>query len=1294
IFAGAVWLGGQDPGGNLKIAAQTYGRGSGEFDFYPGPLNEGDPDHPNGPLGDPNRGTVGRDTCAQWDRFFTVSGKNVDQHVRRWRTAEAAGQTSLDPNTIPEDILGWPARNNEFFEGIHQFRLPSTQQGLAGFWDQDFDGNYEPDEGDYPIIEIRGCTTEEPLSAPDEMIFWVYNDAGNDHRESGSALKLQMEVQVQAFSYATNDDINNMTFQRYKLINRSVERLDSTYFAVWVDADLGCYTDDYVGCDVERSLAYVYNADSQDGTTGCICDQGVETYCDEIPILGVDYFRGPLDEFGEEIGMSSFTYANNGSQNPTPPPGTTDPNTPQEYYNYLSGRWRDGSSFQFGGDAYQTGGEDIPYAFIDPPNDPDGWSMAAEGLPVGDRRTIQASGQFTLFPGAINELIIGVVWVPDQDYPNPAITRLQRADDIAQDLFDNCFNLTRGPDAPDVAWIELDQELIAVLTNDDLTSNNAFEQYQEPGLGIPDGVDSLYRFEGYKLFQLSGPDVSLADQGDPDKVRLVFQVDRVNDITKVFNWEGLNPADNETPTAELYFVPELQVDGENEGIRHTFRITEDQFASGNDRRLINHRKYYFAAVAYAYNNYKEFDPAASGDRGQETPYLEGDGNIGDTQNGTPFYTVIPRMILDRQLQARYGDGPAITRIDGVGTGENFLDLADETRKELEDLIRADDAANFGNEITYANGSGPIDVLIYNPLDVIDGDYELTFMDDDMSNKELDLPTVWTLRSLSDPGAPVITAEKPISDPNEQIIREFGLSINIFQVAEPGPEENEDGVLIYPDNNGLLGYDEVYASADVAPWFFGLPDNLQINTGNPAVDAAVFDYIDTDDPSETEFDDDPDRTLTEGGSFVPYHITNWRPSPTGTSYLTPAWVVSGNRNNIVHQQTGLDLLNNVDIVFTSDKSLWSRCVIVETANPAYGDAGFLPEGDRNMFDLRAQPSVSKEADPTTGLPIPDAETAAGEVAGEENGMGWFPGYAVDVETGQRLNIFFGENSVYNGFDSQGNEIDGPTNGGDMMYNPTSEFFLPAADGSTNVTEYNFPVGGQHFIYVTDYPYDRCAELLDRLGDGSALRKVQPLKRITWTSVSVLPPGRNMLSYADGLIPNDLTVKLRVNNSYQVKTSADEDGDPTFEGEFGGYPAYRFSVEGQQALELDEMAVNEALQAINVIPNPYYGFSEYEDSQFETIVKISNLPAEATITIYSLDGKFIRKYERNETGQRLISENSGIESRQINPDLEWDMKNFRGIPIASGVYLIHVTAPGIGERTLKWFGVNRQFDPSGL
>ena len=41
-------------------------------------------------------------------------------------------------------------------------------------------------------------------------------------------------------------------------------------------------------------------------------------------------------------------------------------------------------------------------------------------------------------------------------------------------------------------------------------------------------------------------------------------------------------------------------------------------------------------------------------------------------------------------------------------------------------------------------------------------------------------------------------------------------------------------------------------------------------------------------------------------------------------------------------------------------------------------------------------------------------------------------------------------------------------------------------------------------------------------------------------------------------------------------------------------------------------------------------------------------------------------------------------------DWDLKNERNIPIASGTYIIHVDVPGIGEKILKWFGVMRPVD----
>src|SRR5690606_38699071 len=115
------------------------------------------------------------------------------------------------------------------------------------------------------------------------------------------------------------------------------------------------------------------------------------------------------------------------------------------------------------------------------------------------------------------------------------------------------------------------------------------------------------------------------------------------------------------------------------------------------------------------------------------------------------------------------------------------------------------------------------------------------------------------------------------------------------------------------------------------------------------------------------------------------------------------------------------LNNVDIVFTKDKSKWSKCIVVETATNDYYGNGIPTIGDAKNFELRQSPSVD-----VNGNPVGDGTV----------GFGYFPGYAVDVETGKRLNIFFGENSTFSGAFSEFLDDKAPI-GGDMIYNPSSQ-----------------------------------------------------------------------------------------------------------------------------------------------------------------------------------------------------------------------------------------------------------------
>jgi len=1274
IFAAAVWLGGFDPAGNLKMAATDY-RQSGQTDFYPGPLDE-------------ETGLTDLAICQQWDRFFEVQGTEIKQAIRDWENASL--DEPYDVDSIPPGVRFWPGIGNPFFRDRFPFDLPETSAQLGAFWDQDKDGLYNPVNGDFPIIEIRGCEASDRKTAkelvPDEMIFWIYNDAGAAHSLTRGQ-PIQMEIQVQSFAYATNDEINDMTFQRYKLINRATTDIRDTYFGWWVDPDLGCAQDDYSGCDVSRSLAFTYNEDALDGETGS-CDCGATpTYCDEVPMIGTDYFRGPLgpynivdcpqgeehvigiadegydkdtyslgdtvcivrvdpDSIGEpdikvELGMSSFMYYNN-PQFGNNPPQTQDPQVAVGYYNYLTGRWVDGTPLTVGGSGFDPASTDVTlYAFPEAPDLPGGWSMAEEALPFGDRRTVQASGPFLLKPGDRNELIIGAVWVPDVTHPRPALAKLQAADDIAQNLFDACFDIVDGPDAPDVCLIELDREIVLVLSNDTIDSNNAFELYQELDILSSDEIpeqERIFRFEGYQIYQLRDVTVAPQDLDDIDKSRLVRQVDVQNGVSEIFNWSSeQNPVFGQT---DLIWTPTREVDGGNEGINHTFSITSDAFGTG-DGRLINHKEYYFMAVAYAHNNFAEFDqdnPVLT----QKNPYLEGRGNI-------KVYSATPRDIVYQGLNADFGDGVAITRKAGVGVGGNLLDVDSTVYDQILD-------GSFNGDILYREGAGPINVKIYNPLEVKNGVFQLEMFGEFTSGNICSLApgVTWVLTDVVN--NVVIASEQTIDALNEQLITEYGFSIAIGQTQDAGTTSE--------DNNGALAAFIQYENTAGQNWFSGIRDNDPILGAQLS---TVFNFLKTGLMEADEMEDPNQRYSTLGdGFFYPFTLASGVEAADSDFipfYLTPGWKVGSSQNFI---DTEIADLNNVDIIMTSDKSKWSKCVVVETATEDFLASGNTV-GDATMFDLRQTTSIDRDGNP---------DTSSGEV-----GYSYFPGYAIDVETGKRLNIFFGENSLF-------------PEGQDLIYNPGDILLDNDVRGGFGPT--SIRMGGGHYIYVTRQEYDECEEIYARLRTG-LIGKIDALKSITWSSMTYLTPDTELLPLSEGLIPNDVTVKLRVENPYNLETAFNIQVPngcqlATQDQEF---PLYEFEIKNKEAVDLEQEEYAGALSNVLVVPNPYYAFSQYETGKLDKAVKITNLPDRADITIFSLDGKFIQKFNRAEMPSSKGGANPGVNNSQTNPDVVWNLENFAGIPIASGVYLIHISAPNLGEeRTIKFFGINREFDASGL
>ena len=1433
LFAGALWIAGVDINNQLKCAAVRFRQGpdvsSGGNDFWTGPLTlEG--------------ANISELTCARWDQVWKITRAEVDEFLGHLTgpapTATAVYGTfdaEADPDyQIPKIIAEWPAHPD-----VVGGDISGVSHYMAPFYDNDGDGEYHPESGDFPYYDITNklCHTKIPtldeehepdyihgsiladqVLKGDQTLWWVFNDKGNSHTESMGA-SIGLEIRAQAFGFATNDEINNMSFCSYEIINRSTYELTGTYFCPWTDVDLGYAKDDYVGCDVQRGLGYGYNGKAIDGSGE------PEAYGDQPPAVGIDFFQGPYmdadgvdnpkyrftvnatfigvdpvtadslfqydtvsseqlcDEsingvnFGngivddERFGMRRFLYHNNDNSN------TGDPKYAADYYNLLRGIWKDGNRMLYGGNAYPgvtgTVGPACDFMFpgdTDPCNwgtggiTPGGgynqngkyWTDSEAGNEPADRRFMQSAGPFTLKPGAVNYITFGVPWArATSGGPQASVELLRVTDDKCQALFDNCFKVIDGPSAPDITIRELDQKLIIYLSYSP-TSNNYKEGYVELDPEIPEYrpddstqlADRYYRFEGYKVYQLVDDQVGADELDNNAKARLVFQCDVRNGVSHLVNYEW----DDHIGA----IVPSLKVEGADAGITHSFVVTDDKFATTDNPSLINHKTYYYMAVAYAYNNYMDYaqDPATPVLlSGQQKPYLEGRKDI-------HCYSAVPHKIINGTvMQCSYGQKPAVTRIVGQGNGGNELELTQESIDELFTKKIANTYDENGNKIVFGHpdypivyhpqykvGYGPLNVKVIDPLNVKTTSYELWFdtlfesvtsnvstnngvniLDEHgnyvQGSEAVRMASHWYLKDLESDDEPV-RSDTITTYADEKLFIDKGISITIEQPWNIGP--TKVGYLYENTTTGDNWYDAYEALAknsgmitssltfqdSTNKWLDGIRDkDLPGSELNWIRAGTYYDYENT-----TNSDWDMNNKMVAydpNEAFEKIANRTWAPlalcaQQNNSVYPT---AVAGARNAEYFSRT-----SSVDIVLTADRSKWTRCPVVDLC---IDDK--LSQGGAKQFQMRRAASVDKDGnpymveDPETGEMVPFSDWANDTLAANVSdnpedpnyiapqGMGWFPGYAIDVESGARLNIIFGENSYLEDL-----------NGRDMMFNPpavmkatvdelygeNSQYYDPSIYRQVDME----PVfGGMHYVYIMgmdanvsgvpssspvpasafDAPaYDAGQHYFDLLyifQNNSTVEK--NLKKLMWRQAMYV--GMPMGVEGTTWLPegNDAKIRIRVSRPYD-KGYACCELDSIYPDEKYGtldinnmYPKYSFVIEGLDPIMNDPKKTESDLDLINIVPNPYYAFSEYESNALNNTVKITNLPNNCTVTIYNLSGTKIRQFKKdNEL-----------------PSIEWDLTNFANTPVASGFYLIHVkdNTSG-GERTIKFFGAMRLID----
>lgn len=1253
LFTSALWLGGVDINGQLKIAAVRYREGQ---DYWTGPLTtSGDAE-------------IIPEECSKYDRHFVISQDEVREFDGWFKAGEQdllngtnTQQENYPDYEIPVSILEWPAHGD-----------PTLGQDfyLAPFYDRNEDGYYNPLDGDYPWYDIEkdvDCSTERTITLyGDQTIWWVMNDKGNIHTETGGD-PLGMEIRCQAFAFATNDEINNSTFYNYELVNRSTQTLFDTYFGVFIDGALGGPFDDYVGCDVQRGLGYCYNGNAYDADDG-----GWLGYGNNPPAVGVDFFEGPYQDndgidnpltsvysiakaqkgipyqglgigYGdgiidnERIGMSRFLYYNNFGGGGA---AQTDPQTGADYYNYLRGYWKDGTHFVYGGNGHPSDPSALTAVeadFMFPgATDSIGWGtggipqplwteQTAGNLPF-DRRFAQSAGPFVLKPGAVNNITVGVVWARAvSGDPFESVNELRKADDKAQALFDNCFKVLDGPHAPELSIQEMENELIISIYNP-TTSNNVNEIYEEldPFLVNPTSdpnFDNVFRFQGYQVFQVADETVGPNELYDIERARLIFQCDVKDSVSKLVNYTY-----DDIIGATM---PQVMVDGKNEGIFHSFSVKEDLFATG-DRKLVNFKTYYYIAVAYASNEYKKYDPDdPSALDGQKKPYLasrkaaigeiktfSGIPHSPNPENGGTLYSV------------SYGYELPLTRIDGWGNGGRWLEI---TRGSEDDIL----SYTTVNELEYTSGSSPVKVQVIDPLNLPDADFELFFTEDLSGNLD---SAGWFIVNTT--AGDTVFSDKAVNVSNEQLITEWGISVWIEQTKYV--DGQMPAINWYTSPIGAsISFDD---SSKI--WLTGVPDNDEfyptnwIRSGNyePNTDSSdpTYECIGGEIFNPCYYPDknlDPDQEYEDllNGTVGPYKLVGKEftampigyPDATYDSELNPSGWFNPSTSQL---KSHFGELHGVDLVLTNDQSKWTRCVVIETSHNSSQAVG-----GSSIMKPRASQSLDINGNPEAGT-----------------GMSWFPGYAIDIETGERLNIAFGENSWLHG-----------SNGRDMLWNPTSDFI----DNTGN------PIfGGMHYIYIfgadidnSGAPaYDGGQWLYNQLQTETNPSYLKAWKNCIWVMEPILIPGSELLS-------TECRVQMRVSHPYQ---------NETYTGLNNGNPAYRFTTSGIQAEIGRNDVATDALSQIRIVPNPYYAYSSYEKSGLDNRIKITNLPQLCTITIYNMTGQLVKKIDKDNELTYV----------------DWNLKNYQGIPIASGLYIFHIEVPGVGEVILKWYGAMRLVDTS--
>jgi len=554
----------------------------------------------------------------------------------------------------------------------------------AEFYDGDGDSVYNP--VDLNANGIWDPTEDRPDLLGDQTVWCVYNDAVDPALRTWIGNNPQgIEIRQTVFGYASAGLLGNLVFVRYNLLNTGSKAptLDSVYFGVWADPDLGDHLNDLVGSDTTLNAGFVYDKGSDaeygpnspcflidffqgplayipgqtftDVNANGIFDQGdtplTNAYNVKGQIRGVDSIPG-----AKNLGLSSFVHYIQSH------PDIGDPDNHIEARYYMLGRNQQGEFLDPCSWTFGTVAGGVNCALVNNKFWYSGDPVANSGwinTNPADERQMSNTGPFTLEAGKPVNIVVAYV-VGRGTTSLLSVNEAKRISTFAQFIYDNNFRtpptppavrpvVTTGEDVIDITWNTRRQVTFADST-----------------------VAWNIKFEGYNVWAYRTNTTAETVNNVPN-VTLLASYDLNNFIHDVYKQNAqtqavlLQYAQSDSVNQLPYSIYADSATGQ---IR--LRVTADPFTGGP---IIKGKPYYFAITGYGlnYDALINRDGAAFGTPGDYM--ISGAAFAGESENIPQIFTVV----VGSDMYSPPASIVPAEQVQGPSSGLVTYDVVDKTK---------------------------------------------------------------------------------------------------------------------------------------------------------------------------------------------------------------------------------------------------------------------------------------------------------------------------------------------------------------------------------------------------------------------------------------------------------------------------------------------------------------------------------------------------------------------------------------------------------------------------------------